>query len=932
MRLLNVRTFKLEEFFDKAVPPYAVLSHTWGNDKDEVSFRDIENGSSGKTGPGMIKIVGCCKQAMKDGLNYAWIDTCCIDKANSVELGEAINSMFQWYANASICYAYLSDVPAGENPRDHGSSFSSSRWFTRGWTLQELLAPKELRFYDSIWSCLGTRRTLSVMVQKITGIPRPFLIGLASLHEASVAQRMSWASKRVTGRKEDIAYCLLGIFGVVLPMIYGESDQAFSRLQEAIMKHTEDNSILAWGFDPLGSTSTNSKDVVTGGILAAAPADFENCGHIVSREQPQSPLGISGGRLHVRLPLYTTSTGETYGLLNCGPNSEVERVVGIPLVNNVSSELSNEYIRPQGHRSTLLPRTKSNSSTKLIHIQMGHRSRAHTGVNRRHGFYIDDPSEANLELVEVEPPARWQRARSIITTENNPDGSFTQQTLTRFRIENQASYDFIVMLEFETQGSQVEARCHVMISSRDTTLEALSQKLTRMRKEAFGKQGASNGLLSINVIITQESIVGQPMFVVKLVATPSLPEITIDATKELQLVDWLLEWESLMQEDNDIDLEAEQLRQQKEEKTRSSQQMKQDLAVVEKRLRELVKERKLLVDRLERGTQEMDQITTRSDEIMQRQEKLSSQKSEILARLSIPAIEDMNGSESLIKAKFVANVDNFVKDIKLERFFKGNQFIKELAEKAADLKNDSTTPLGKEDLLPKTIKVSLHQQVIYCDDSFSMRLLGRFDFQKRLVKRITQITTRILPEGEGVALRFINQSVGDGSSNLTLAQVEAILTPMMRKTNGYSEIGTKLKAKILEPLVYSKIKAKNLERPLLIFIITSGMPERESESELVNAIFECGRELQDAGYPRESVKFLVGQIGSAPRTKEFLDSIRYRTSDNNGIANVVYCIPDQLDIKFFQFNENGGEIDRWLIETLFSPIEACEDKKTSRNG
>ncbi|KAF8853874.1 HET-domain-containing protein [Acephala macrosclerotiorum] len=926
MRLLNVRTFKLEEFFGKAVPPYAVLSHTWGNDKDEVSFRDVENGSSGKTGPGMIKIVGCCKQAMKDGLNYAWIDTCCIDKANSVELGEAINSMFQWYANASICYAYLSDVPAGENPRDHGSSFSSSRWFTRGWTLQELLAPKELRFYDSIWSCLGTRRTLSVMVQKITGIPRPFLIGLASLHEASVAQRMSWASKRVTGRKEDIAYCLLGIFGVVLPMIYGEGDQAFTRLQEAIMKHTEDNSILAWGFDPLGSASTNSKDVVTGGILAAAPADFENCGHIVSREQPQSPLEISGGRLHVQWPLYTTSAGETYGLLNCGPNSEVERVVGIPLVNNVSSELSNEYIRPQGHRSTLLPRTKSNSSTKLIHIQMGHRSRAHTGVNRRHWFYIDDPSEANLELVEVEPLARWQRARSMITTENNPDESFTQRTLTRFRIENQASYDFIVMLEFKTQGSQVEARCHVMISSRDTTLEALSQKFTRMREKVFGKQSATNGVLSIYVTVTQESIVGQPMFVVKLATTPSLPEITIDATKELQILDLQLELEGLLQEDNYMDLEAERLRQQEEEETRSLQQMEQSLAVVEKRLRELGEERNRIVDRLERGHQEVDQIITRSHEIMQRKEELSSQKSEILARLSTPALEDMNSPESPTKVKFVVNVDNLVKDIKLERFFEGKQFTKELAEKAADLKNDPTTPLGNEDLLPKTIKVSLHQQVIYCDDSGSMRLEGRFDFQTRLVKRITQITTRILPEGEGVALRFINQNVEDDSSNLTLAKVGNILTPMTQMANGSSNIGTNLKAKILEPLVYSKIKAKSLERPLLIFIITDSMPEPEHESELVSVIFECGERLQDASYRRESVKFLVGQIGSARRAKEFLNGLRNFTSDINEVANVVYCIPDQLDAKFSEFREDEGGIDRWLIETLFSPIENCEDK------
>ncbi len=216
MRLVNVKTKKFEVFFGKPVPPYAILSHTCGDDSDEVSLRDVERGSLEKAGVLPIKFVGCCEQAMKDGLQYAWIDTCCIDKTSSVELSEAINSMFQWYANASICYAYLSDVPAGENPREPASTFFTSRWFTRGWTLQELLAPKDLRFYDSTWSFLGTRNKLSAAVETITRIPKVFLLGLVSLHAASAAQRMSWAANRVTKRNEDVAYCLLGIFGISL--------------------------------------------------------------------------------------------------------------------------------------------------------------------------------------------------------------------------------------------------------------------------------------------------------------------------------------------------------------------------------------------------------------------------------------------------------------------------------------------------------------------------------------------------------------------------------------------------------------------------------------------------------------------------------------------------------------------------------------------
>jgi hypothetical protein len=347
MRLINVETFKLEEFFSEVVPPYAILSHTWGDDEEEVTFRDIGRGNIEKAGNRPIKFEGCCKQAKKDGLKYVWIDTCCIDKTNSVELSEAINSMFQWYRKASICYAYLSDVPTRDYPRDPGSKFFSSRWFQRGWTLQELLAPKQLRFYNLAWTFLGTKSEMSVMIQKITGIPRPFLLGWAGLHEASVAQRMSWAAKRVTKRKEDIAYCLLGIFGIVMPMIYGEGDQAFSRLQQEIMKDTRDDSILAWGLNLAESLPSKSTDVVSGGVLATAPSDFENCGHIVSREQYTTPVNIfdiSGGRLRAHLSLYTTSAGEIYGLLNCGPEQNIEQVVGIPLNNAVSGGPSDEYI------------------------------------------------------------------------------------------------------------------------------------------------------------------------------------------------------------------------------------------------------------------------------------------------------------------------------------------------------------------------------------------------------------------------------------------------------------------------------------------------------------------------------------------------------------------------------------------------------------
>ena len=153
--------------------------------------------------------------------------------------------MFEWYRKAPVCYAYLSDVPSGDSHLDWGSTLFSSRWFQRGWTLQELLAPKQLRFYDQEWTFVGTKASISGAIEAITGISRQFLLGCVDFRQASVAQRMSWAANRQTSRREDTAYYLLGISDVTMPMIYGEGDRALSRLQQEIMKNTGDHSILA---------------------------------------------------------------------------------------------------------------------------------------------------------------------------------------------------------------------------------------------------------------------------------------------------------------------------------------------------------------------------------------------------------------------------------------------------------------------------------------------------------------------------------------------------------------------------------------------------------------------------------------------------------------------------------------------------------------
>ncbi|KAI0767526.1 heterokaryon incompatibility protein-domain-containing protein [Fomes fomentarius] len=193
------------------------------------------------------KIKEACAIALADGYRYIWIDSCCIDKSSSSELSEAINSMFNWYSNAAICYAYLVDVPDDDDPHVSDSGFSKSRWFRRGWTLQELVAPKIVVFFSSGWRVLGTKSTLASVIAKKTRI-QPAILSLEEpLHTVSVAARMSWASRRTCTRVEDHAYSLLGIFDINMPTLYGEGSRAFMRLQEEIMKKIPDQSLFAWG-------------------------------------------------------------------------------------------------------------------------------------------------------------------------------------------------------------------------------------------------------------------------------------------------------------------------------------------------------------------------------------------------------------------------------------------------------------------------------------------------------------------------------------------------------------------------------------------------------------------------------------------------------------------------------------------------------------
>lgn len=269
MRLLNTSTLELHEFIGSDIPDYAILSHRWEN--EELTLQDLHS-DNGPHMAGYSKVTNCCKQAASEGWEYAWIDSCCIDKTSSAELSEAINSMFKWYKDAQVCYVYLCDVESGD--RDHhleGSSFRRSKWFTRGWTLQELLAPEHLIFFNQSWTEIGTKSTLGAAIKSTTDIDLSL-----DFNDECIAKKMSWAAGRETTRTEDMAYCLMGIFGINMPLLYGEGNKAFLRLQTEIMKTSSDETIFAWAatggstYNPLSKT----------GLLAPSPIFFKDGGKV----------------------------------------------------------------------------------------------------------------------------------------------------------------------------------------------------------------------------------------------------------------------------------------------------------------------------------------------------------------------------------------------------------------------------------------------------------------------------------------------------------------------------------------------------------------------------------------------------------------------------------------------------------------------------
>jgi hypothetical protein len=273
MWLIDTNTLQLKHVINPEKGSYVILSHTWGN--DEVSFQEFADLDFARRKAGFAKIEKTCQLAKSRSIRYAWVDTCCIDKTSSAELSEAINSMFRWYQNADVCLAFLFDLAH----REWGATpilltleiLEQCRWFRRGWTLQELIAPLNVEFYDASWDQIGNKESTSLVaiLSKITGIQHFALTMPTFFRIVPVGTRMRWAANRETTRPEDMAYCLLGLFDINMPLLYGEGEKAFIRLQEEICKQTDDMSLFAWTIDPDALLYPKGR-----GIFASHPSEF----------------------------------------------------------------------------------------------------------------------------------------------------------------------------------------------------------------------------------------------------------------------------------------------------------------------------------------------------------------------------------------------------------------------------------------------------------------------------------------------------------------------------------------------------------------------------------------------------------------------------------------------------------------------------------
>jgi hypothetical protein len=544
LRLLSDGTLEITEFFQP--PPYAILSHRW--EAGEVTLQELANPES-STKPGYAKIIACCLQAAIDGYEYSWVDTCCIDKTSSSELSESINSMFKWYQQAGICYAYLSDIsiapetefsrcespvwspesplsrplsqigdywpestslpyccpesifdslstspPIGDGFDEGFERFSTtpnsasdifrSQYFSRGWTLQELIAPKKVVFYSGEWQKISTKEELIDDLSYATGIDAAALRG-EPLASFSVANRMCWASQRKTTREEDTAYCLLGLFDVNMPLLYGEGRvKAFIRLQEEIMKACDDRTLFA-------SHPDGDNEPQYLGLFAESPAWFRSSRttdhYWATNRLPPARLTNLG--VSIQLPI-SELENTTIGWLNCQIETNKHRGLAGVFLAKVG-ELENTYLRQRSRHTKRCPwlaiqdlnpdtgiegrievreilvlhkaplwyneeRLPARETSKFsIHLTFGSASETYSGPYR---------------LSSVYPPSQWQPEVCRMVYNNAPDKTMWN---TGYLFENQEQERFCLAVRWKFEE-------HKYGSARSLATALIAVSITRM--------------------------------------------------------------------------------------------------------------------------------------------------------------------------------------------------------------------------------------------------------------------------------------------------------------------------------------------------------------------------------------------------------------------------------------------------------------------
>lgn len=512
MRLINTKTLEIREHGDRP-PPYAILSHTWGH--EEVTFQDCTpNPHKASSKYGYAKFRGACAQAQKDGYDHLWIDANCINKASSTELYEAINSMFKWCGRAHRCYAFLSDVPDDAVHLDKRSgtprvteAFRRSKWFTRGWTLQELLAPEDVVFFSRNWRRLGTKIDLQIPLSEITHVPIDYLVNKRELRTASVAQRMSWMSTRVTTQAEDMAYSMLGILGTFIPVIYGEGTHAFLRLQEAIMERLDDHSIFCWEWDHTVDPSWVS-------VFAPSPRAFANSGKyspkLWDNGDVATPYHIRNGGLSISLPLVQTADPSVVLAMLDVEVHDRERndfQVGIPL------QIGPIYQRLAFPPHPVQVNGKILSGAKSIFInttEMGHGHRLDSRLladkeSQSRRFYSDLRRAASarvgfflaihldgceVELLPSQPGVDLLKSVSTVTFSDGVAGGSSSFMATALRIKQKTIGETIVLLAMrKRQGPGYLFYTQALPPNARHTKASIDVALAKLKEQSARENG-----------------------------------------------------------------------------------------------------------------------------------------------------------------------------------------------------------------------------------------------------------------------------------------------------------------------------------------------------------------------------------------------------------------------------------------------------------